>query len=78
MANSKHTDHTIHQEQSHLGLLFAQALYGVSMVLLKWQIFCKHRGELLKEQSDPCLYSLPPQGKPFTHLSCPPYLAGEE
>ena len=29
MANSEHTDHTIHQNQSHLGLLFAQALYGV-------------------------------------------------
>ena len=40
-------------------------------------IFCKHRRELLKEQSDQCLYSLPPQGKPYTHLSCPPYLAGE-
>ena len=23
----------------------------------------------LKEQSDQCLYSLPPQGKPFTHLA---------
>ena len=23
----------------------------------------------LKEQSDQCLYSLPPQGKPFTHLT---------
>ena len=26
----------------------------------------------LKEQSDQCLYSLPPQGKPFTHLILPP------
>ena len=26
MANSENNDHTIHQEQSHLGLLFAQAL----------------------------------------------------
>ena len=25
----------------------------------------------LKEQSDQCLYSLPPQGKPFTHLILP-------
>ena len=25
----------------------------------------------LKEQSDQCLYSLPPQGKPFTHLTLP-------
>ena len=25
----------------------------------------------LKYQSDQCLYSLPPQGKPFTHLTLP-------
>ena len=38
LADSKNTDHTFFQEQSHLSKLFTQALKGVLEVVFKWQV----------------------------------------
>ena len=73
MANSEDTDHTIHQESGTVksALTICSGTIRCLEGIVKMANIVNTKETYLKEQSDQCLYSLPPQGKPFTHLILP-------
>ena len=73
MANNENTDHTIHQERSNCSGTI-RCIDGI----VKMANIVNTEETYLKEQSDQCLYSLPTQRKPFTHLILPTLPCGEE
>ena len=71
MANSENTDHTIDRGTVPSGFTTYSGTIRCLEGIVKMTNIVNTEETYLKEQSDQCLYSLPPQGKPFTHLILP-------